>query len=116
MGAWPHSPNPSPQGIGAPFQSPSALCVPFPSFPELKTFGNLLLLGQGALPGYLGRDLENKWWSSGATQRSKLRQIHKHILSLATTAERDMFMARYQPTNKTDGVAFTTVYKQLPAS
>jgi hypothetical protein len=120
VGALPRSPaGPalSPQRKGAlSFSSPSSVCVPFPSFPVLKTFGNLLLLGQGKLPGYLGRDLESKWWSTGDTQRSKLRQIHKHIMSLATTAERDLFMAPYLPTNKMDGVAFTKVYNELPAS
>ena len=37
-------------------------------------------------------------------------------LSLATTAERDLFMAPYLPTNEIDGVAFTKVYNELPAS
>jgi len=117
VGAWPRSPALSPQRKGAlSFSSPSSVCVPFPSFPVLKTLENLLLLGKGKLPGYLGRDLESKWWSTGGTQRSKLRQIHKHILSLATTAERDLFMAPYLPTNEIDGVAFTKVYNELPAS
>ena len=84
------------------------LRVPFLSFTALRTFENLLLLERGELPGFLGKDLKEQWWSTGSSQRSKLRRILSHMRSLGTAA-RESFMGP-----KKDGTfPFTTVYDSL---
>ena len=84
------------------------LRVPFLSFTALRTFENLLLLERGELPGFLGKDLKEQWWSTGSSQRSKLRRILSHMRSLGAAA-RESFMGP-----KKDGTfPFTTVYDSL---
>jgi hypothetical protein len=100
-----------PETSTSPLQPPGGARAVFPSFIAVRTFENLWLLGQGKMPGFLGRTFDGSHWTSEhATARSKLHKIYLFLQSLSVTA-RERFTSANEAANGT--VQFTKVYNTI---
>jgi hypothetical protein len=74
---------------------------------QVGNFHNLLLLGNGAMPGFIGLDFLTWPRNSAKATKSKLLKVHSHLMSLSEQ-ERTAFC--YEHTGADKKVQFTNVY------
>ncbi len=81
------------------------------TFKAVGSFENLLLLGRGCMPGFIGVDFSSAWVNDST--KSKLLQVYQHLVSL-TEVERSAFCAQHSGLG--GAVQLTKVYKLIKSN